>query len=71
MTAAGPPQGRLHERGEAKARSARPRVLVAADTQLLHCALSLKEAAARPLGGAARSAVQGEHTSRAALHWDN
>ena len=65
MSAAGPPQGRLHERGEAKARSARPRVLVAADTQLLHCALSLKEAAAGPLGGAARSAVRGEHTSAA------
>ena len=34
MSAAGPSQGRLHERGEAQARSARPRVLAAADTEM-------------------------------------
>ena len=45
MSAAGPPQGRLHERGEAKARRARPRVLAAADTSLLHFVHSCKEAA--------------------------
>jgi hypothetical protein len=45
MSADGPPQGRLHERGEAKARSARPRVLAAADTLLLHLAHPCKEAA--------------------------
>jgi hypothetical protein len=45
MSAAGPPQGRLHERGEAKARSARPRELAAADTWLLHFVQPYKEAA--------------------------
>ncbi len=45
MSAAGPSQGRLHERGEAKARSARPRVLAAADTWLLHLVCPYKEAA--------------------------
>jgi hypothetical protein len=45
MSAAGPPQGRLHERGEAKARRARPQVLAAADTQSLHCESLVKEAA--------------------------
>ena len=45
MSAAGPSQGRLHERGEAQARSARPRVLVAADTRLLRFARPYKEAA--------------------------
>jgi hypothetical protein len=45
MSAAGPPQGRLDKRGEAKARSARPRVLAAADTWLLHFAHPCKEAA--------------------------
>ncbi len=45
MSAAGPLQGRLHERGEAKARSARPRVLAAADTWSLHFLHRRKEAA--------------------------
>ena len=45
MSAAEPSQGRLHERGEAKAHSARPRVLAAADTRLLHCVQLYKEAA--------------------------
>jgi len=45
MRAAGPTQGRLHERGEAKARSARPRVLAAADTWVLQFARPCKEAA--------------------------
>jgi hypothetical protein len=45
MSAAGAPQERLDERGEAKARSARPRVLAAADTWLLHFVYPCKEAA--------------------------
>jgi len=45
MRAAGPPQGRLHERGEAKARSARPRMLAAADTHSLDSKPFPKEAA--------------------------
>jgi hypothetical protein len=45
LRAAGPSQGRLHERGEAQARSARPRVLAAADAMLLHHADRRKEAA--------------------------
>jgi hypothetical protein len=45
MSAAGPPQGRLHERGEAQARSARPRALAAAGARLLHFACPRKEAA--------------------------
>jgi hypothetical protein len=44
MSAAGPPQERLQERGEAKARSARPRVLAAADAWLLHFADPCQEA---------------------------
>jgi hypothetical protein len=43
--AAGPPQGRLHEWGEAQARSARPRVLAAADTRSVRCAHRPNEAA--------------------------
>jgi hypothetical protein len=45
MSAAGPPQERLHERGEAEARSSRQRVLAAADTWLLHFVYPCKEAA--------------------------
>jgi hypothetical protein len=45
MSAAGPPQGRLHERGETKARRARPRVLAAADTTSHRCEPLAKEAA--------------------------
>jgi hypothetical protein len=45
MSAVGPSQGRLHEQGRAKARSARPRVLAAADTSLLHFGRPCKEAA--------------------------
>jgi hypothetical protein len=45
MSTDGPTQGRLHERGEAKARSARPRVLAAADRWLLQFAHPHKEAA--------------------------
>jgi hypothetical protein len=55
MSAAGPPQGRLDERGEAKARSARPRVLVAADTWLLHFFHPRKEAARNCEAAAAAS----------------
>jgi hypothetical protein len=50
MSAAGPPQGRLHERGEAQARSARPRVQAAADSVLLRWSRDCEEAA-RLLGG--------------------
>ena len=50
MSAAGPPQGRLRERGEAQARSARPRVLAAADRELLRWSRDRNEAAC-PLGG--------------------
>ena len=59
MSAAGPPQGRLHERGEAQARSARPRVLAAADAWLRHCAHPHKEAARNcsPSGGSAAAAA--------------
>jgi hypothetical protein len=54
MSAAGPSRGRLHKRGKAQARSARPRVWAAADT-LLHPSLhGYKEAANRaPCGGSA------------------
>ena len=45
MSAAGPSRGRLHERGEAQARSARPRVLAAADTMSPREAGKHKEAA--------------------------
>jgi hypothetical protein len=45
MSAAGRPRGRLHERGEAQARSARPRVLAAADTMTLRTPGKRKEAA--------------------------
>jgi hypothetical protein len=51
MSAAGPPQGRLHERGEVQARSARPRVLATADRKLLRWARDRKEAARRQGGG--------------------
>jgi hypothetical protein len=45
MSAAGPSRGRLHERGRAQARSARPRVRAAADTEMLWRSLGHKEAA--------------------------
>jgi hypothetical protein len=59
MSAAGPSQGRLHERGEAKARSARPRVLAAADREMVRWSRRRKEAARNraPFGGSA-AAVQ-------------
>ena len=44
-SAAVPPQGRSHERGKAKARSARPRVLAAADMWLHRFVHPCKEAA--------------------------
>jgi hypothetical protein len=54
MSAAGPSRGRLHERGEAQARSARPRVRAAADAQLLRFSVGRKEAAnSAPCGGSA------------------
>ena len=48
VRAAGPPQGRLHERGKAKARSARPQGLAVADRELLKWACDRKEVT-RPL----------------------
>ncbi len=65
MSAAGPPQGRLHERGEAKARRARPRVLATADTQSLHYRPSPKEAVRSLLRGKRRAALHGGHHSAA------
>ena len=57
MSAAGPSHGRLHERGEAQARSARPRVRAAADTEKLCSSGEHKEAARNspPSGGSERS----------------
>jgi hypothetical protein len=59
MNTAGPSHGRLHERGEAKARRARPRVLVAVDTWLLSQADPRKETArnSAPTGGSAAASV--------------
>ena len=52
VSTAGPSQGRPHERGEAQARSARPRVWTADDTQLSKSASDGKEAANNaPSGG--------------------
>jgi len=45
MSDDGPSRGRLHERGEAQARSARPRVRMAADAGLLRSSRESKEAA--------------------------
>jgi len=54
MSADGPSRGRLHERGEAQARSARPRVRAAADTRMFRSIREGKEAARNcsPLGAA-------------------
>src|SRR5437762_485075 len=60
MSAAGPPQGRLREGGEAQARSARPRALAAADRELLRWSRDRNEAA-RPLRGKRRAAPHGGH----------
>jgi hypothetical protein len=59
MSTDGPPQGRLHERGEAKAQSARPRVLAVADMWLFHYAHPHQEAARNcaPFGGSAAAAA--------------
>ena len=58
MSAAGPSRGRPYERGEAQARSARPRVRMAADMGLLRVSLERKEAArnSSPFGGSAAAA---------------
>jgi hypothetical protein len=45
MSAEGPSRGRLHEWGEAKARSARPRVRAAADVEVIRISRKRKEAA--------------------------
>ena len=45
VSAAGPSQGRLRERGEAKARGARPRARAAADREMLRIAHVRAEAA--------------------------
>jgi hypothetical protein len=54
MSDDGPPRGRLHERGEAQARSARPRLRAAADTGMFRSLREGKEAARNcaPLGAA-------------------
>jgi len=59
MSAAGPTHGRRCERGEAQARSARPRAWMAADMTQLHFARWSNEAAARPPGGGDREAISG------------
>jgi hypothetical protein len=64
MSTAGPPRGRPRVRGEAKARSARPRMRAAADAQLLALLQPHSEAANRaPSGGsaAATAASVGVH----------
>ena len=55
MSVDGPSRGRLHERGVAQARSARPRVRAAADTRMFRSLRERKEAARNcaPLGGSA------------------
>ena len=60
MSAAGPSRGRLHELGEAQARSARPRVRAAADTQPFGLSVDGKEAAsaAASLGQQSCAAVE-------------
>jgi hypothetical protein len=64
MSAAGPCQGRLHERGEAQARSARPRVWAAADAQTSHLSVDGKEAAnCPPFGGSAAAELANEAAS--------
>ncbi len=65
MSAAGPSQGRLHERGEAQARSARPRVLAAADKEVLRWSREPEEAAWNwaPFGGSAAAALATEAAS--------
>jgi len=59
MSAAGPSRGRLHERGEAQARSARPRVRAAADTEVFWRFRDRKDAArnSAPLGDNAATQV--------------
>ena len=59
-SAAGPPQGRLCERGEAQARSARPRAWMAADTRPLHN-LACTGRPRRSRLGAARRRVMTAH----------
>jgi len=65
MSAAGPFRGRLHERGEAKARRARPRVRAAADMGLRGRCRERKEphGIAPPLGTANAVSV-GVHQRR-------
>jgi hypothetical protein len=59
MSAAGPTHGRSCERGEAQARSARPRAWMAADATLSRFARCRNEAAARPPVGGDREAISG------------
>jgi hypothetical protein len=55
MSGAGPSQGRPRERGEAKARRARPQARGKADAKISHLAIPCKEAASNctPSGGSA------------------
>ena len=61
MSDAGPSQVRLHERGEAQARSARPRVWANADAQSSHLSVDGKEAAnSAPSGGSVAAELANE-----------
>src|SRR5437868_7750210 len=64
MSAAGPSHGRPRERGEAKARRARPRAWMAADRETLRVAVWCNEAAhCSPYGGSAAAALSTEAAS--------
>jgi hypothetical protein len=65
MSDDGPLRGRLHERGEAKAHSARPRMRAAADTRMFRSFREGKEAARNcaPSGGSERGERGGRSIS--------
>ena len=62
MSAAGPPQGRPREQGEAETRSVRLRAWAEADTELRPMAVSCNEAEANktPTGGGAADELENE-----------
>ena len=57
MSAAGPSQGHLHERGEAQDRRSRPRVRAVADAWLLRRSWRFKEAANYSPSGGSEAAI--------------
>ena len=65
MSAAGPPQGRPREQGEAEARSVRLRAWAEADTKLQPLAVSCDEAEANgtPTGGSGAAELENEAAS--------